>query len=198
MTRSNGSASSPARPRHSRKERADLADGRGIGLGRRARRRRTAGSAPRRPSGRPGASAAWPASRRRPIPAPAAAEPASAGTPRLDDHVVAVEGHRLPRPQQAQRGRGPRPAGRPVPWRRWSRRSVPNSSSMGAPRPTPRIIRPPVSRSRVVTSRASFDTRRRATGVTIVPSRMRPRRQRGGGQQHPRVRDLRGAVPCGG
>ena len=50
---------------------------------------------------------------------------------------------------------------------------LPNSSGMGAPRPTPRIIRPPVSRSRVVTSRASFGTRRRATGVTIVPSRIR-------------------------
>jgi hypothetical protein len=49
---------------------------------------------------------------------------------------------------------------------------VPNSSSNGAPRPTPRIIRPPVSLSRVVTSLASFDTRRRATGVTIVPSRI--------------------------
>jgi hypothetical protein len=47
---------------------------------------------------------------------------------------------------------------------------LPNSSSSGAPSPTPRIIRPPLSRSRVVTSRASFDTRRRATGVTIVPS----------------------------
>jgi len=49
---------------------------------------------------------------------------------------------------------------------------VPNSSSSGAPRPTPRTIRPPVSLSRVVTSLASFDTRRRATGVTIVPSRI--------------------------
>ena len=50
---------------------------------------------------------------------------------------------------------------------------LPNSSGIGAPRPTPRIIRPPVSRSRVVTSRASFCTRRRATGVIIVPSRIR-------------------------
>ena len=50
---------------------------------------------------------------------------------------------------------------------------VPNSSWIGAPRPTPRIIRPPVSRSRVVTSLASFDTRRRATGVIIVPSLIR-------------------------
>jgi hypothetical protein len=49
---------------------------------------------------------------------------------------------------------------------------VPNSSASGAPRPTPRTIRPPVSLSRVVTSLASFDTRRRATGVTIVPSRI--------------------------
>ena len=50
---------------------------------------------------------------------------------------------------------------------------LPNSSAIGAPRPTPKIIRPPVRRSRVVTSRASFDTRRRATGVIIVPSRIR-------------------------
>jgi uncharacterized membrane protein YgaE (UPF0421/DUF939 family) len=50
---------------------------------------------------------------------------------------------------------------------------LPNSSGTGAPSPTPRTIRPPVSRSRVVTSRASFDTRRRATGVIIVPSRIR-------------------------
>jgi uncharacterized membrane protein YgaE (UPF0421/DUF939 family) len=50
---------------------------------------------------------------------------------------------------------------------------LPNSSASGAPRPTPKIIRPPVRRSRVVTSRASFDTRRRATGVIIVPSRIR-------------------------
>ena len=50
---------------------------------------------------------------------------------------------------------------------------LPNSSAIGAPRPTPKVIRPPVRRSRVVTSRASFDTRRRATGVIIVPSRIR-------------------------
>ncbi len=49
---------------------------------------------------------------------------------------------------------------------------LPNSSAMGEPSPAPRIIRPPVSRSRVVTSLASLGTRRRATGVTIVPSRM--------------------------
>ena len=47
---------------------------------------------------------------------------------------------------------------------------LPNSSAMGAPRPTPRTIRPALSRSRVVTSRASLDTRRLATGVTSVAS----------------------------
>jgi hypothetical protein len=42
--------------------------------------------------------------------------------------------------------------------------NVPYSASMGFPSPTPRIARPCESRSRVVTSRASFHGRRRAAG----------------------------------
>ena len=49
---------------------------------------------------------------------------------------------------------------------------LPNLFRDGRAQAGPRIIRPPVSRSRVVTSLASLGTRRRATGVTIAPSRM--------------------------
>jgi hypothetical protein len=41
------------------------------------------------------------------------------------------------------------------------------------PRPTPRVNLPSLSRSRVAVSRATLAGRRRASGVTIGPSRMR-------------------------
>jgi hypothetical protein len=47
------------------------------------------------------------------------------------------------------------------------------SSATGSPSPAPRTMRPPVRRSKVATSLASLDGRRRATGVTAVPSRIR-------------------------
>jgi hypothetical protein len=50
---------------------------------------------------------------------------------------------------------------------------LPYSSATGAPNPAPRTMRPPVRRSRVVTSLASLAGRRRATGVIAVPSRIR-------------------------
>ena len=50
---------------------------------------------------------------------------------------------------------------------------LPYSSSGGSPRPTPSTSRPPDSRSRVTVSLATFQGRRRASGVTIGPSRSR-------------------------
>ena len=49
--------------------------------------------------------------------------------------------------------------------------SLPNWS---LPRPAPSVSRPPLSRSSVAVSRATFTGRRRASGVTIGPSRIRP------------------------
>jgi hypothetical protein len=48
--------------------------------------------------------------------------------------------------------------------------SLPNWS---LPSPTPSVSRPPASRSSVAASRATFTGRRRASGVTIGPSRTR-------------------------
>jgi hypothetical protein len=46
-------------------------------------------------------------------------------------------------------------------------------AKLSLPRPTPSVSLPPLSRSRVAVSRATLAGRRRASGVTIGPSRMR-------------------------
>ena len=117
------------------------------------------------------------------------AAPAAAGTRMPSTRVVlaampapsspdqaAVEDRRAP--HRASR----RACGRRAP-RRSSSSSLPNSS---LPSPTPSVSRPLLSRSRVAVSRATLAGRRRASGVTIGPSRMP---LRGGG--HRGQRDLR-------
>ena len=127
-----------------------------------------------------------PARRHRPISVPADAEPASAGTPRRRSHVVAVEGHRLPRHRVEGLEALVQPGGQFLGVGGLAEAA--DSSAMREPRPTPRIIRPPVSRSRVVTSLASWYTAaRHRRDHRAEPDG--PRGQRGGGQQHPRIRD---------
>ena len=63
----------------------------------------------------------------------------------------------------------------------WARRRSSSSSPViensppywSLPKPTPSVSRPPLSRSSVAVSRATFTGRRRASGVTIGPSRTR-------------------------
>ena len=86
--------------------------------------------------------------------------------------VVAPVGHRLTGPEQVK---SVQPSSRRSASTRVSVVSpkLPYSPATGSPSPAPRIMRPPVRRSKVVTSLASLDGRRRATGVIAVPSRIR-------------------------
>ena len=141
MTRSNGSSPSPAAVRHP---------------ARKARISRTVaasgwGGGPPSSDSRIGAAPSQRAARRigrrparlhRPISVPAGAELASAGTP----HPRCARGRRGRSPAPPTRAgsapRGPRPAGRPVPSRRWSRRSCRTRPRWASP------ARPPGSSGR--------------------------------------------------
>ena len=66
----------------------------------------------------------------------------------------------------------------------------PKSASDGQPRPTPRISRPSLRRSRDAVSRASLAGRRRGSAATIGPRRIRDGRLGDRREGDPRVRDL--------
>ena len=111
---------------------------------------------------------------------------------RVDRVLGALVIDRLPRPERGQQLRAPRRAGRRGGPDRGPRRTARTRARPPTPSPAPKTSRPPLSRSSDAVSRATFHGRRRASGVTSAPIRIRSvdarRRRR---ERDPRVGDRR-------